>query len=132
MESMTYGTLPERSAFLAKVEPQIPDGYPMVIRCPDEWAAICEVINRGIDSHLEAVATTEADPSTGRICIADAASLYTFIRRACENPPDCECTGDSWETAECSNESYDGEHCNVSRIQGLCSSIMQTLDYEWI
>jgi len=100
----------------------------MTIRNPDEWAAIAEVINRGIDSHLEAV-FCDANNSTGEFQFKDGASLYTFIRRIVEDPPEC---GESGCTSDCSNESYDGEHCDVSRVMGLASSILYTLDYEWI
>lgn len=128
MESMSYGTVPERDAFIAKADAECPDGFPMTIRDPKEWEALAKVINRGIDSHLEAV-FCDADNTTGAIRFHNAASLHTFIRRIVEQPPKC---GENGCTDDCYNESHDGEHCDIARVMGLVSGILYTLDYEWI
>lgn len=128
MESMDYGTLPERESFIAKVDTECPNGYPMKIVDPKEWAAIAEIVNRGIDSHLEAV-FCDADPTTGEIVFNSGASLYTFMRRIVEDPPQC---GENGCTDDCYNESEAGEHCDISRVTDLVSSILFTLDYEWV
>lgn len=123
---LNYGDLPERDAFIARVSAKCPN-YPMTIKDPDEWTMIAQVVNRGIDAHLEIVAC-EADAGTGRIVIKGTSSLYTFLRRLANEPPmgDHEC-GDA-----CYNESYAGEVCPASRALGLASAILGTLGYEWV
>jgi hypothetical protein len=109
---MSYGTLPDREAFIAHVEPQLSDGvYPMRIASQREWADVARAINQGIDAHLEAV-SCEADHTTGRLVIKGAASLHTLIRRIVED-------GESWSDPDASG-------------MGLASAIMSTLGYEWI
>lgn len=117
MISMTYGTIPEREAFIAHVEPQLSGGvYSMRIVNGREWADLARAINQGIDAHLEAV-ICEADHTTGRLVIKGAASLHTLVRRVVEDE-------DSWCDDPDASEDVSGV--------GLVSTILGTLGYEWI
>ena len=97
MQSLTYGTVP--------ADLTIDAPYPMELM-GDDWDLAAAVINEGIDSHLEAVRTTQ-DGRT--IKIMDTASLRCFIRRLTER----------WDAGN--DEAGD-----------LASNILDTLDYEWI
>jgi hypothetical protein len=97
MQSLTYGTVPADLA--------IDTPYQMRLMGED-FDLVADVVNEGIDSHLEAV-RTEQDGRT--IKIMDTASLRCFIRRLAER---CDAGND-----EAGN---------------LASSILETLDYEWI
>ena len=94
MKSLTYGTIPD--------DLELAEPYRMRLNKSDleTFAAIC---NQGIDSHLEAVLTTQDGPN---VTIEDTNSIKCFIRR---------CTESDDENA-----------------QDLASSIMSTLNYEWI
>lgn len=97
MQTLTYGTLPDD---LALAEP-----YPMRLM-GDDFDLFASVVNDGIDSHLEAVFTTQ----DGRnVTIEDTASMRCFLRRCIER----------WEQGN--EEAGD-----------LASDILSTLDYEWI
>jgi len=75
----------------------------MVLNAKD-YEVFAEIVNQGIDSHLEAVHATADD--TGRVAIKDTASMKCFIRR---------CT-------ESDNE----------RAHDMASSIINFLGFEWI
>ena len=107
MIPLNFGEMPSREVWNNRV-PEEP--YPMVIRSQDLWSSLVAVINQGIDSHLEVV-DCEAGSTTGDIVIKDRDSLYTFLRR---------CTESDW-----------GDMDENSAIS-LASSIMYTLNFEWI
>jgi hypothetical protein len=119
MESLTYGTLPNKEEFVAYVSPQLETeqrhGYPMELVGADV-GYITKAINRGIDSHLEAVAWEHFKgkyPHKLCVRVLGAASLHTLIRRLIE-------IGEA-----------EGLHVDEGALD-LASSIMYTLDYEWI
>tara|TARA_R110002072_G_scaffold287242_1_gene452570 strand:+ start:12831 stop:13235 length:405 start_codon:yes stop_codon:yes gene_type:complete len=57
------------------------DPFPMLIRCPIEWAAIAQCVNRGIDSHLEAICDpADVFENTGR-CEVTPHSICVLLRR---------------------------------------------------
>jgi len=82
---------------------EISEPYRMDLNSND-FDAAAAIVNQGIDSHLEAVFTKQ-DGSV--IHIQDSASMRCFLRR-------------------CVEDGLDSNACN------LASSIMSTLDYEWI
>ncbi|GEM_PF-4183101 len=51
--SFSFGTTPEK-IIKEQVQSQTPSGYPMTIKNQNEWTAIANAVNKGIDSHLEA------------------------------------------------------------------------------
>lgn len=94
MISLTYGEVPSDLAI---------DGpYRMELNRTD-FDTVQDIVNQGIDSHLEAVCTSQKE---NIIWILDAASMRCFLRRCIESDND-----------------------NAS---DLASRIMSTLDYEWI
>ena len=69
------------STVLKAIEATGSDPFPMLIRCPIEWTAIAECVNRGIDSHLEAINHPEdVFDNTGR-CEVTPHSLCVLLRR---------------------------------------------------
>lgn len=107
MISLNFGEMPSRDQFNAKV-PDEP--FNMTIRNPELWANIADIINRGIDSHLEAV-FCDADPATGEIVLHDRDSVWTFIRRCAESDV--------------------GDNDDSSAIS-FASSMMYVLGFEWV
>jgi len=94
MKSLNYGTLP--------ADLEIDEPYKMRLNSRD-LSVVADIVNQGIDSHLEAVFTTQ----NGReVAIQDTSSLRCFLRRCVESD-----NGDAVE---------------------LASSILYTLNYEWI
>ena len=94
MTTIAYGTLPD--------DLTIDEPYPMRLM-GDDLAIVAEIVNQGIDSHLEAIRTTQ----NGRnITILDTPSMRCFLRR-------------------CAESDNDG-------AMELASCIMTTLNYEWI
>jgi len=99
MKTLNYGEVP---ANLTIDEP-----YSMMLTASDE-TLVCEIINQGIDSHLEAVFFDDHGIRGNKRCIdiRDSASMRCFLRRLMET---------------------DNENAN-----DLASCIMQTLEYEWV
>lgn len=63
---------------------QCPRGFQMTLRSPNEWRALSEAWNQGIDSHLEAItARSSADAQTGKVLVHPA-ELATLLRRLYE------------------------------------------------
>lgn len=93
-KSITFGTVP---ADLTIEEP-----YRMVLNRTD-LETVAEIVNQGIDSHLEAVFTKQ---DGRKVEILDSASMRCFLRRCIESDDE-----NAWS---------------------LASSIMQTRGYEWI
>jgi hypothetical protein len=80
MQHFSYGTTPDEIIRAAARE-QCPDGYPMTIRCRDEWAVIAAAWNQGIDSHLEALTErSSANASTGSVNVHPD-ELHVLLRR---------------------------------------------------
>ena len=94
MTPLNYGTIPD--------ELELTEPYPMRLM-GDDLDTVAEIVNQGIDSHLEAVFTTQ---DGNHITIEDIKSMRCFLRRC--------------------NESDD------ENAQNLASCIMETLGYEWI
>ena len=94
MRSLTYGTIPD--------DLEITEPYPLRLMGGD-LETFARIVNQGIDSHLEAVITTQ----DGRnVTIQDTASLRCFLRRCAED----------WD-----EDALD-----------LASGILSTLGYEWV
>ncbi len=94
MQSLTYGVIPD--------DLKIDEPYRMDLR-GDDLQTVADIVNQGIDSHLEAVLTTQNESI---VHILDSDSMRCFLRRCMESDD---------ENAE-----------------DLASCIMSTLDYEWI
>ena len=94
MKSLTYGTVPP--------DLEITEPYWMDLKGGD-LKTVADIVNQGIDSHLEAVFTTQKGTE---VTIKDSASMRCFLRRCAES-------GDE-------------------ETMLLASDIMTTLGYEWI
>jgi len=81
--SFSYGTTPEE-IIKARVARQTPNGYPMTIKSQEEWTAIANAVNQGIDSHLEGFTRSKFDPKTGE-CLIHPEEMTTFLRRLAES-----------------------------------------------
>ena len=57
----------------------MPDGYPMKIVDPEEWAAIAQAVNQGIDGHLEAI--IERSTFDNGHCLVHPDELHVLLRR---------------------------------------------------
>jgi len=95
MQSLSFGDVP--------ADLTIDKPYPMVLNSQRDLNTVAAIVNQGIDSHLEAVFTSQNGRHT---TINDSASMRCFLRRCAES---------------------DDENA-----QYLASCIMQTLGYEWI
>jgi hypothetical protein len=78
-QSYNYGECPDEAITEACMQ-QCPDGFPMTIRSKDEWRALAEAWNQGIDSHLEGMARSTADNTTGKVLVHPS-ELCTLLRR---------------------------------------------------
>lgn len=58
---------------------QCPDGFDMVIKSQNDWAAIAHCVNQGIDSYLEAFTRSTFD-SSGH-CTVHPDELHILVRR---------------------------------------------------
>lgn len=94
LKSMTFGTIPE--------DLDIDGPFPMGLSDSD-LLVVARIVNQGIDSHLEAVRTTQ---DGRKITILDSESMKCFLRRCVEDGSD--------------------------EAHSLASDIMQVLRYEWI
>ena len=99
MQSLKHGTVP--------TDLTIDEPYSMMLVAEDE-TLVCEIINQGIDAHLEAIFFDDHGIRDGKRCIdiRDSASMRCLLRRLMET---------------------DNENAN-----DLASCIMQTLEYEWV
>jgi len=110
MTSLSYGTVPDREA----LERRCDDAYPIGNLYPGSSdLATLERVTGHIDSHLESVHFTQdreqcAHPNGVRILI-EPGSMHTLLRRLTER----------WE---------DGDE----EAGDLASSILYTLDFEWV
>jgi len=103
MITYSFGDCPDE-VIRAACAAQCPNGYPMLIRCKDEWRAIAAAWNQGIDSHLEALTQrSSADHTTGKVNVHPD-ELHVLLRRLYESGED-----EAWS---------------------LRSDILQTLDIE--
>lgn len=136
MWSMSYGTVPDRAKFLEHCAKRVDDdgepdpltSYPMELVDSGEWEAVKRAVNRGIDSHLEAVSVSGVRivdrkvgeriiARAGRVVIDDPGSLHTLIRRLVEG---------SGELDPGANEGSGDPGLD------LVSAILYTLDIEWV
>jgi len=80
MQRFTYGTTPD-DVIRAAAREQCPDGYPMLLRSPNDWTALAAAWNQGIDSHLEALTErSSADATTGKVTVHPD-ELHVLLRR---------------------------------------------------
>jgi hypothetical protein len=82
MLSFSFGTTPE-DVIKKRVNIETPKGYSMQIKNQDEWKTISDVVNQGIDSHLEGFTRSKFDHNTGK-CIIHPEEMTTFLRRLYE------------------------------------------------
>jgi hypothetical protein len=83
----TYGTAPP-AVITAACNDQCKSGYPMTINNQYEWATIAAAVNKGIDSHLEAITERSTfNPSTGE-CLVHPDELHVLLRRLNEGGTD--------------------------------------------
>ncbi len=61
-----------------------PDGFHMTIKDPEEWKAIAYCVNRGIDSHLEALTERSTFDHTTGECLVHPDELHVLMRRLSE------------------------------------------------
>ena len=80
--SFTAGTTPD-NIIRERTLAQDPDGYPMLIRSPEEWGPIVRAVNHGIDAHLEAM--TRSTFNDDGHCLVHPEEMATFLRRLSEN-----------------------------------------------
>ena len=60
---------------------QCPDGYPMKLVSQDDWTALSEAWNQGIDAHLEAITErSSANHTTGEVLVHPE-ELHVLLRR---------------------------------------------------
>jgi len=81
--SFTFGATPEK-IIKEKTMQQTPSGYPMTIKSQNEWTAIANAVNKGIDAHLEGFTRSKFDHTTGE-CLIHPEEMTTFLRRLYEN-----------------------------------------------
>lgn len=80
MTRFSFGLTPDEVIRSAARE-QCPGGYPMLLRGQEEWAALSEAWNQGIDSYLEAITErSSADSSTGAV-VVHPDELHALLRR---------------------------------------------------
>jgi len=98
MITLSHGTIPD--------DLTIDEPYPMELNAADE-KTVAEIVNVGIDAHLEAVFCNDKGIVDGKhhLEIKDSASMRCFLRRCVES---------------------EDENAN-----DLASCIMLTLGYEW-
>lgn len=84
---ITYG------AVLDAIEATDSSPFTMDIRDPDEWSAMAEAVNVGIDSHLEAINLYNSVFDNGH-CRVMPADLCILLRRLSD------ATDNFWEAAE--------------------------------
>ena len=85
--TFSFGTCPP-DLITKACKSQCPHGYPMTIKGQDEWSAIAAAVNKGIDSHLEAVSNRSVfDASTG-VCRVHPEELHVLLRRLEEDGVD--------------------------------------------
>ena len=97
MKSLTFGVIPK--------DLEINEPYMLGNLNQKDLEMVAEVVNQGIDSHLEAVFTSQHGP-VNDVEIEDSASMRCFLRRLMER-------GDE-------------------RAEDMASAIMFTLGYEWV
>lgn len=95
MKTLSFGIVPD--------DLEISEPYPMKLNKTDH-ADVAMIVNKGIDSRLEAV-FIQVD-STGQVLIQDTSSMKCFLRRCVESE----------------NEN----------LWSIAAGIMSTLNYEWI
>ncbi len=106
MQSYTYGTLPTPE----EISTSAGESYPMEFTAGDDFDAFRAAVNQGIDAHLEAVSFEEFRGAYGKAGFrVSPKTLPVLLRRLVE----------AWE--EGSEPAGD-----------LASSILYTLDFEWI
>ena len=80
--SYSYGMTPPE-VIKERTMAQTPDGYPMHIKSQDEWTAIAEAVNQGIDSHLEGFTRSTFQPDG--ICSIHPEEMTILLRRLSES-----------------------------------------------
>lgn len=79
MGPYSAGTTPDNWV-RALAHAQCPDGYAMVIRSQEQWEAIANAVNVGIDAHLEAFVRSQFDATTGEVCVHPE-EVHVLVRR---------------------------------------------------
>jgi hypothetical protein len=80
--TFSFGATPE-DVIKKRVNIETPEGYSMQIKNQDEWKIISDVVNQGIDSHLEGFTRSKFDNKTGK-CLIHPEEMTTFLRRLYE------------------------------------------------
>jgi hypothetical protein len=84
MQRYSFGTTPAK-VITAACLAQCPDGYPMTLRSDNEWQALSDAWNQGIDSHLEALTErSNADETSGNVLVHPE-ELHVLLRRFAES-----------------------------------------------
>jgi len=81
-KSFSYGTTPEK-VIIDAVKNKTPSGFNMHIKNQNDWAVIANVVNKGIDSHLEGFTMSSFDNKTGK-CLIHPKEMTIFLRRLYE------------------------------------------------
>lgn len=90
------------STVLQAIEATDSDPFTMTIRCPIEWAAISQAVNRGLDAHLEACNLQGTDRYDNGDCAVSPHSLCVLLRRLGDTEfrnTDDHNANDIWDTA---------------------------------
>lgn len=117
MQTFSYGATPDSVVKTAAVE-QCPDGFPMELKDQEDWTALSAAWNVGIDAHLEGLARSSADHTTGQVWVHPE-ELHVLVRRLGEL--DGEALWPDWDY-ECEN----------NPAENLRQSILTCLDIEEI
>lgn len=83
MKTNSFGETPD-DEIRAAVRLQCPDGYPMTLRCKDEWRALAAAWNQGIDAHLEALTERSSADATTGVVLVHPDELHVLLRRLAE------------------------------------------------
>ena len=73
--SITYGTV------FAALQATGNNPYPMTIRAREEWAAIAQCVNQGIDATLEAIVNASEEFLPGGTCCVTLGNMCVLLRR---------------------------------------------------
>ena len=138
-ESLTYGEIPDREEFLARVGVRQWSGGRAITIAPvgHDVTHLCAAINMGIDAHLEAIFWKHHTTPEGKrgVELLDVGSLHTLIRRLWE----LECARTDCTNSQCSRHGCpdcgDDGYMDDFGDQGpgaFAAFLLGAVGYEWV